>query len=131
MRKIDLIVLHCSASDNSKHDNLKVIRDWHVFDRGFSDVGYHFIITKDGKVHTGRPIERAGAHCKGYNRNSIGICLTGLNKFSQAQFDACRELVNELILEFGLTVIDVLPHNQFNKNKTCPNFNIWEKVLSQ
>jgi N-acetylmuramoyl-L-alanine amidase len=131
MRKIDKIIIHCSASDRVTHDNVETIRNWHVFDRGFSDIGYHYIITKNGQVNAGRDIHVQGAHCKGQNSKSIGICLTGEKYFSEQQFSSLRIVIRELLDEFGLDPIDVYPHNHFNKGKSCPNFNIYEKVLSQ
>ncbi|WP_071145167.1 N-acetylmuramoyl-L-alanine amidase [Bacteroides ihuae] len=76
MRKIDLIVIHCSATredrDFTEH-NLDVAHRR----RGFNGIGYHFYIRKNGDIKTTRPIERVGAHVKGYNAHSIGICYEG------------------------------------------------------
>lgn len=129
MRRIDLIVIHCSASDRVTHDNVETIRNWHIFDRGFSDIGYHYVITKDGKCHVGRDVHVMGAHAKGQNRHSIGICLTGLREFTQEQFKTAKEVIKELCKEHGLRPIDVVPHCSLNKEKTCPNFNIYEEIL--
>ena len=127
MRKIDIIVVHCSASDVQGHDNVAVIKEWHL-ERGFSDIGYHYIITKDGDIHVGRPLHISGAHCRGYNARSIGICLTGNEEFSDEQFKSLRELVNDLIIQFGLERKDVVPHNALNSHKTCPNFDLTEAL---
>lgn len=131
MRTIKKIIIHCSASDKVIHDNIETIRSWHIFERGFSDIGYHYLITKNGSVKLGRDIHIQGAHCSHENHDSIGICLTGLNYFSENQFSSLRIIVRELMQEFGLAPIDIYPHNHFNKGKTCPNFDIYEKVLSQ
>jgi N-acetyl-anhydromuramyl-L-alanine amidase AmpD len=131
MRKIDLIVIHCSDSDRIAHDNVETIRQWHVFERGFSDIGYHYIITKNGQVCAGRDVHIQGAHVSGHNANSIGICLTGRHNFTDQQFAACRTLVRELMEDYKLRPIDVLPHNHLNKGKSCPNFNIYEEIMSQ
>lgn len=76
MRKIDLIVVHCSATREdrpfSEHDLEACHRR-----RGFDGTGYHFYIRKNGDIKTTRPVERIGAHAKGFNRNSIGICYEG------------------------------------------------------
>ncbi len=75
-RKIDMIVLHCSATPQGRDVTVDDVRRWHL-QRGFADVGYHFVIRLDGTVETGRAIDKVGAHCKGHNRNSIGICYVG------------------------------------------------------
>ena len=76
MRKINKIILHCSATPEGREHNVEDIRRWHLR-RGFSDIGYHYLIHLDGTIEVGRPIEKRGAHCSGQNRNSIGICYVG------------------------------------------------------
>ena len=76
MRIINLIVVHCSATRGdctlSPEDLDRLHRR-----RGFNGTGYHYYIRKDGTVHLTRPIERIGAHAKGFNAHSIGICYEG------------------------------------------------------
>jgi len=124
MRKIEKIIIHCSAS--GKKTTVEDIRRWHVQERGWTDIGYHFIITQDGIIHNGRPAYKVGAHCVGENSGSIGICLVGNHEFSEAQFGSLRILVGILDNMFGYLTKHA--HNEFNNNKTCPNFNI-EDVL--
>ena len=76
-RKIDLIVLHCSATPEGRDVSAADIRRWHMHDRKFADIGYHFVVRLDGTVEAGRPLSMAGAHCLGYNKRSIGICYVG------------------------------------------------------
>lgn len=76
MRKIDLIVVHCSATREGQDFTVEDIRQWHR-KRGFRDVGYHFIIYREGSIVEGRPLWQVGAHVKGHNKNSIGICYIG------------------------------------------------------
>lgn len=140
-RKIDMIVLHCSDSDNPRHDNIETIRQWHT-ERGFTgpdgisgnedDIGYHFVITKDGVVHEGRPLNSIGAHVKGYNEHSIGICLTGKLKsqFTPKQFKAALALIRKLFSDHELDWKAVRLHNQLDKGKTCPNFNLNEVICA-
>ncbi len=128
MRQIDLLIVHCTDSDIASHDNYKTIRKWHVEENGWSDVGYHFLILKSGEVVICRPIHIKGAHCKKHNSNSIGICLTGKNNFSEKQFSSLKKLVSELKIEFGLNDYDILGHKDLDKNKTCPNFNVYEAI---
>lgn len=127
-RDINLIIVHCSDSDHLHHDNYESIRKWHVDENGWSDVGYHFLILKSGEVIRCRPLEKKGSHCKGFNKNSIGICLTGKNEFSDAQFKSLKKLTKKLKEEYELNEYDILGHRDFNKNKTCPNFEVLEKI---
>ena len=93
-RSVDRVFLHCSASDNPEHDSVEVMRDWHVNDRGWDDVGYHFFIRKDGTVEAGRDLEKTPAAQRGHNSGTIAICLHGLavEKFRKAQFKSVIEL---------------------------------------
>ena len=76
MRKINLIVIHCSATRSNVDFSPEDLDRCHR-ERGFAGCGYHFYITKDGLVHAMRPVELIGAHARGYNANSIGICYEG------------------------------------------------------
>lgn len=120
MRKLKTIILHHSQSDVKAHDDIEVIRDWHI-QRGFNDIGYHYVITKDGISHIGRPIDQAGAHAKGYNSESVGICLTGDEEFSEEQFKGLADLIKGLFIVFGVMIIK--GHNEVS-DKICPNFDV-------
>jgi N-acetyl-anhydromuramyl-L-alanine amidase AmpD len=119
MREIKRIVIHCSDSDQSAHDNVETIEQWHK-ERGFASIGYHFVITKK-EIEQGRPIHVQGAHTKGYNDDSIGICVTGRRGFSVKQMDDLAKLVRILKMVYP-SIEEVRPHNYYNKEKTCPNF---------
>ncbi len=92
-RKVHHVFIHCSASDRPEHDNIETIRQWHLA-RGFSDVGYHYFIRKDGTLEKGRPLEKTPAAQKGHNRHTIAICLHGLKieKFTDAQKETLLKL---------------------------------------
>ena len=75
-RRIDLIVIHCSATRATQRYTVDDCRRDHR-DRGFADIGYHYYITRDGVVHAGRALYTVGAHATGYNAHSIGICYEG------------------------------------------------------
>jgi hypothetical protein len=106
MRKIDLIIVHCADTPNGKHFTVEDIDDWHQ-DRGFlrspdaqkdfnhtlGHIGYHFVIYVDGTIHTGRGVNEVGAHAEGYNKNSIGICLIGKDKFTVPQWDSLKRIL--------------------------------------
>ena len=127
MRAINTIVIHCSAS----HQNVDVndIRRWHVNERGWSDVGYHYVITSDGNVQEGRPMYKAGAHVAGHNHDSIGICWVGgykgVDNRTDAQKLALRDLCMRLMQEHNLQYSDLKGHRDFKGvSKTCPNFDV-------
>ena len=137
MRHINEIIIHCSAtpvnwmSGAEAQAKVNEIRRWHVEERGWSDIGYSHIIDRDGTVALGRPIEKAGAHTKGRNANSIGICLIGGqggsandvfgDNFTQAQDNALRTLIAGLKREYP-TIEKISGHNQYAA-KACPCFN--------
>ena len=77
MRKITLIILHCSATPMGSSLSFEECRRDHIKHRRFKDIGYHYYITRDGVLHHGRPEHQVGAHCKNHNRHSIGICYEG------------------------------------------------------
>lgn len=97
-RAVDRVFLHCSASDNPTHDDVTVMRDWHVNGRGWSDVGYHFFIKKDGTIQAGRPLSKTPAAQAGHNTGTIAICCHDLKKekFTRAQYDAVISLCKEI-----------------------------------
>ena len=126
-RRINKIILHCSATPEGKDYTVEQIRQWHIA-RNFSDVGYHFIIYRDGTVHRGRPVEKIGAHTTGYNAHSIGICYIGgcaadgntpKNTLTKAQRIALIRLLKELRVTYPMATIH--GHNEF-ANKACPSF---------
>lgn len=134
MRTINLIVIHCSATDEGKDYSVEEITRWHRA-RGFRTIGYHFLIHQDGsidgKAEGCRSIMEIGAHAKGYNRRSIGICYIGGLLYGEpadtrtaAQINAMRCLVKALQSVFPSVVIG---HNEVS-NKACPCFNV-EKEL--
>lgn len=76
MRQINLIVVHCSATPEGRDVTAADINKMHIA-RGFKKIGYHYVIRLDGTVETGRKENEVGAHAKGYNANSIGVCYVG------------------------------------------------------
>ena len=132
MRQIREAIVHCSAST---FGSAAVIDEWHK-ERGWSGIGYHFVIcngslTKgeydpelDGLVQYGRGIERAGAHAKGHNSHSIGICLIGVRSFTGKQLLALKQLLLQLMERYCLTPDDIHCHYEYNHSKTCPNLDV-------
>lgn len=125
-RPIRKVFIHCSASDNPEHDDIRIIRAWHK-KRGFKDVGYHYFIHADGRISIGRSIERTPAAQEGYNTGTIAICLHGLKKekFTQAQFATLRKLCREIKAALG--VVTFHGHKEVAA-KDCPVFD-YKSVL--
>ena len=131
MRDINKIILHCSATPEYRHVSVNTIRQWHL-DRGWSDIGYHYVIHLNGKIELGRPIEVQGAHTSGENEDSIGICyIGGVNAANEPkdtmtvlQAIAFVDIVKSLRLIFGK--LSIHGHNEFS-TKACPSFLVEEK----
>jgi len=126
MRSIKYIAIHCADTPKGKYFDVNDIRRWHVKERGFTDVGYHYVILLDGTIQTGRPIERVGAHVKNHNKNSIGICYiggkNGVDTRTIPQKISLIYLIGTLKRQFKNAVVQ--GHRDFaNVQKACPCFN--------
>lgn len=133
MRQIKQLIVHCSATREGQDVSVDTIKKWHVEDRGWSDIGYHFYIDINGRVEKGRDIAKIGAHCKGKNRNSIGICYCGgveadgktpKDTRTEDQKKSLRILIKTLKSLFPQAIVH--SHNDF-ANKACPSFNATEE----
>lgn len=138
MRNINEIIVHCSATkpewmaDRPVADKVAEIRRWHVEERGWRDIGYHVVIDRDGSVMDGRPISQAGAHVRGHNANSIGICLIGGHgsdandapgeHFTAAQLNVLRTHIDYLKSHHH-GIKKVSGHNEYAA-KACPGFRV-------
>ena len=131
MRKISKIVVHCSYTPASMDIGAETIRDWHVNDNGWDDIGYHYVITRDGSVEKGRALGTPGAHVRGHNEDSIGICLIGGmtedkehtdSNFTRWQWGALDALLSDLEGRFGK--LDVVGHRDLDASKDCPCFDV-------
>ena len=127
-RHVNRVFIHCSASDNPEHDDVAVMRRWHLA-RGWLDVGYHYFIRKDGICQVGRDIERTPAAQSGNNTGTIAICLHGLdiNKFTAAQLNMLKRLCVIIENSYGSKVLTYHGHREV-ANKACPVFD-YKKVL--
>ena len=133
MRKLEKIILHCSATPKGRDVSTETIRKWHVEGNGWSDIGYHFVIRLDGTLEIGRPLERIGAHVKGHNRGSIGVCYIGgtnagtkkpEDTMNHTQEQTFRNLVVSLRASWG--DLSLHGHNEFS-SKACPSFDVQDK----
>ena len=139
MRTITEIIVHCTATRADwmagypTGSKVAEVKTWHLA-RGFSDIGYHFLIDRDGTVAQGRPLELIGAHVAGHNTGTIGISLFGgfgstevddfFDNFTAEQDLAARVLIADLRGRFPAIKL-VTGHNQYAA-KACPGFQVSE-----
>ncbi|MBW6491859.1 MAG: N-acetylmuramoyl-L-alanine amidase [Lentimicrobium sp.] len=129
MRKIDKIIIHCSATPEGRSVSVYEIDKWHK-QRGFVKIGYHYVISLDGRIEKGREVTMAGAHTLHHNANSIGICYVGgMDKANRRPKDT-RTITQRYVLKCLVTELLALypgatvhGHNEF-ANKACPSFNV-------
>jgi len=126
MRIINKIIIHSSATPAGRPHTVADIERWHK-ERGFSKIGYHYVIYLDGSVHAGRPLVEAGAHCTGHNANSIGICYIGgghptpQDTRTDAQKIALEDLLDTLTKQFPNATV----HGHRDLGSTsCPSFDV-------
>lgn len=133
-RNITEIIVHCTATPEGEDFSVAQIRAVHLA-RGFSDIGYHYLIGRDGTIYKGRDESIAGAHCSGHNTISIGVCYVGgcpprtvanwMDKWEDTRTDAQKssliKLLKELKAEYPKATIH--GHNEF-ANKACPSFTV-------
>lgn len=124
--RTELIVIHCSATKPSQDIGAEEIRQWHR-KRGWRDIGYHIVIRRDGTVEPGRSLEQVGAHAKGHNDRSVGVCMVGgVNEagkpdcnFTAAQWASLATEIADLIEMYPDA--DVIGHRDLS-SKACPCF---------
>ena len=123
MRKINQLIIHCSATRPDWYEGqtgkaqVAEIDRWHK-DRGFDQIGYHYYITRTGEIADGRPIEIAGAHAKGNNSHSIGVCIAGgfgsdaedraSEHYTPVQLDALHSLVRNLQSQYNIPEANII-----------------------
>lgn len=133
-QRVGFIVVHCSATKPSGDFDVNDIRRWHL-KRGFVDVGYHYVIKRDGTLQEGRPLDRQGAHVSRFNHLSVGICLIGgvseadhripENNFTDEQFDTLANLLPDMKALFPGA--EIVGHRDMpNVKKACPSFDVRE-----
>lgn len=130
MRKINSIIIHCSATPEGKDFTVQDIDRWHR-QRGWKCIGYHYVIYRDGSVHEGRPVEQIGAHTVGHNAESIGICYIGgvdaegkpKDTRTPQQKEALAKLVAELRRKHNISGLHIYGHCEFAA-KACPCFDV-------
>lgn len=131
MRNINLIAVHGAATPADMDIGAAEIRRWHTdpppAGNGWRDIGYHYVIRRDGRVEEGRPLAEAGAHIAGHNAASIGVCLVGSGaprpNYTAAQYIALHGLIHSLLGRFPAA--EVAGHYEFDPHKPyCPGFDV-------
>lgn len=134
-RNIKELIVHCSATPEGKDYSVDTIRQWHL-QRGFSDIGYHYVIYRDGSIHIGRDESIIGAHCTGHNANSIGVCYIGgcasdgktpKDTRTTEQKQSLVKLLKELKTKYPQASIH--GHRDFS-SKACPSFDATKEYSS-
>ena len=131
MREITRVILHCSATREGQDVSTEAIRSWHLA-RGWSDIGYHYVIELDGRVVKGRCISRMGAGVRGHNRDSVHICYVGgldrdgnpKNTLTDRQRRSIRRLCRSLTRTLSRD-LSLHGHREYAA-KACPSFEVAE-----
>ncbi len=126
--------MHCTATREGQWVSVADIDRWHR-QRGFRCIGYHFVVLLDGTMCKGREIDEVGAHCKGHNAHSIGVCYVGglsrdgkpKDTRTQEHRTALWELLTELREQFPQAIIH--SHKDFAR-KACPCFDATKEYES-
>ena len=126
----DTIAIHCSATPPTMDIGVEKIKEWHVKDNGWDDVGYHYIITRNGTIEPARPEEMQGAHAPKVNDRSVAICLIGgsdanggwSNNFTDEQWVTLKALLLNLTKKYEIKKI--IGHYQVDSKKECPSFDV-------
>lgn len=130
MRKIERIIVHCTATRDDV--SASTVRSWHL-DRGWRDIGYHFLIRIDGNIEQGRPLNEVGAHTKGHNRGSLGIAYAGGLDADGTPRDTRTDEQMAALVMLCMSLMVTIPeidsvhgHNEFS-SKACPCFDVCDE----
>jgi N-acetylmuramoyl-L-alanine amidase len=127
IKNIEFLVVHCSDTEDSKNLSAIDIHKMHL-NFGWDGIGYHKVINRSGKIENGRPEYWIGAHVKGKNNVSLGVCLIGRNKFTTKQYLSLERILKKW--KSLCPEAKIIGHRDIgNTSKTCPNFdvNTWAK----
>ena len=119
---VKYLIVHCTNTDDNKYIDASDIHKMHL-SFGWDGIGYHKVILKSGKIEEGRPEFWVGAHVKGLNKKSLGVCLVGTKKFTEKQFISLKKILLEWKKKYPLA--QILGHRDSTiTDKTCPNFDV-------
>lgn len=136
-RSITEVIVHCTATPEGRDVSVDTIRSWHK-QRGWKDIGYHYVVMLDGTVKPGRPEAQVGAHVAGHNTGTLGVVYVGgvakdgktaKDTRTPEQKEALLDLVKALVEKYP-TIKKVTGHNQYAA-KACPSFDVRKDELSK
>ena len=120
--KIKFLIVHCSDTPDNKNLTALDIHKMHL-SFGWDGIGYHKVICRDGTIENGRPEFWVGAHTKGINNYSLGVCLIGRAQFLEKQFNSLEKILLKWKIKYNTAII--IGHKDAIKtHKTCPNFDV-------
>ena len=125
-RFINKIIVHCTATPEGRVETVESIRNMHK-SQGWADIGYHYVVYLDGSIHNGRNVDIIGAHCYGYNANSIGVVYVGgcdkKMKSKDTRTDKQKESLVKLLKDLRklYPTAKIYGHKDFAA-KDCPSF---------
>ena len=131
-RIINEIIVHCSATPAGRSVTVEDIRRWHM-QRGFADIGYHYVVYLDGSIHEGRSVDVSGAHCTGHNAHSIGVCyIGGLAADGKTPKDTRTDAQRDGLAWLIRSLRDVYPRASVHGHceyaaKACPCFDAYKE----
>lgn len=131
-RWVNEIIIHCSATKPNMDIGAEWIKNIHVNENKWADIGYHFVIRRNGIIEKGRDLNVIGAHVVGHNTGTIGVCLIGglsennkpENNFTERQFESVQALIT-VLTRFNLKIVKLSGHRDY-ANKDCPCFEVKE-----
>ena len=131
------IIVHCAATPDYKESDKDFdrfgasdVKKWHI-ERGFKNIGYHFVIRRTGVIELGRAPEYQGAHTMGHNTNSIGVCYIGTKRPTPKQISSLLNIYVLMFKDCRIRFSDWYGHHEFTDMKECPGFSmdIFRKLL--
>lgn len=138
--KTEILVIHHTEPANTitnepedRDSTAEKVHKWHIEHNGWSGIGYHYLIRKDGMIEEGRPQNMIGAHVLHHNDNTLGICLAGnfnhgLGNPTEAQMQSLKDLTVWLCRQYNLNPSRegvILGHRDLNDDTTCPGDNLY------
>ena len=127
------IVIHCTDTPHTMDVTVDLLHKWHVVENGWAAIGYAYFIDKHGDEFKCRDLDgdgdvedEIGAHTRGFNKHTIGVCIEGRGKYTDAQLDQLESLIDRIRSRHGIVIDQVKGHSDYDSSKTCPMFNVKE-----